>query len=311
MMITSTLRKTLLVFLVQILVTSAGWSKEPTDRSHLFAKHVNEVLAGLKDTNYQSKTEVDASKGIFRCNCSGLISHILRHHFPESYLTVRGENAPWKIRPLAVTFYETFVAAGRKEGAKPGWEKVPKIMDAKPGDIIAWRKLILKQGLNTGHICMIAGTPTLEADGRVKVRIVDSSGSRRANDTRPEGVDGVGSGDMWFAINEKGEPVGYWLNEKANRSRTHKIAIGRLVPIKVSAAIHPNAVKAPAIIPTSPDLAFIGLSADQALKLAEERRIAARVIVDNGNRLPVSKTLNDDRVNFVTKDGKVVRTIRG
>jgi len=310
-MVTSPLQKILLALLVQSLVISTGWSKEPTDRSHLFAKHVNEVLVGLKDTNYQSKTEVDATKGIFRCNCSGLISHILRHHFPESYLTIRGENAPWKIRPLAVTFYETFMAAGRNDGAKPGWEKVPKMMEAKPGDIIAWRKLILKQGLHTGHVCMVAGFPTREPDGRVKIKIVDSSGGRRANDTRPDGVTGVGSGEMWFAINEKGEPVGYWLNEKANRSRTHKVAIGRLVPIKISGAIHPRALPVPAVVPTSPDLAFIGLTAEEATQLAAQRRLAARIIVDNGKRLPISKTLNDERVNFVTKDGKVVRTIRG
>lgn len=292
------------------LLLSAGLAKEPADNSHLFAKEIEKVFTNLKDTNYQSKTVVDHANGVFQCNCSGLISHILRHHFPESYLTVRGDNAPWKIRPLAVTFYETFMAAGRKEGAKPGWEKVPKLMDVKPGDIIAWRKLILKQGLNTGHVCMIAGYPTLEADGRVKVRIVDSTSGRHANDSRPDGVTGVGSGDMWFAINEEGEPVGYWFNEDSKRSRTYKIAVGRLVPIKASTAIHPKAVPVTAPTP-SPDLAFIGLTPEEGAKLASQRKLEARLIVNNGTKLPVSKTLNDQRVNFVTQDGKVIRTIRG
>ncbi|YCM45997.1 hypothetical protein V2O64_08210 [Verrucomicrobiaceae bacterium 227] len=305
------LRKTCLVLLAQALFTSSLRAKDPVDRSHLLAKQVNEILADLQDTKYQSKTEVDAAKGIFRSNCSGLISHLLRHNFPESYLTVRGENAPWKVRPLAVTFYETFIAAGRNEESKPGWQKVPKMMDVKPGDIIAWRKLILKQGFNTGHVCVIAGHPTLEPDGRVKVRIIDSTSGRHANDTRPPGVTGLGAGDMWFAVNEEGEPVGYWFNEKSKRSRTHKIAIGRLVPIKISGAIHPKATPSPALATTSPDLVFIGLSTEEAIQLASQRKLTSRLIVDNGNRLPVSKTIDDKRVNFVTKGGKVVRTIRG
>lgn len=298
-------------FFVFSLLLSAGWAKEPVDKSHLFAREMNVILKGLKDTNYQSRTEVDPSKGIFRGNCSGLITYILRNHFPEAYLTVRGKDAPWKIRPLAVTFYETFMAAGRKEGAKPGWERVPKLMDVKPGDIIAWRKPILKQGLNTGHVCMIAGLPTLEPDGRIKVRVADSTSGRHANDSRPKGVNGVGTGDMWFEVNEKGEPIAMWLNENSKRNPKYKIAMGRIIPIKVSTAIHPKAVPAPTKTPPSPDLPFLGLTIEKANRLAAKHGLEARVIVLDGKHLPVSKSLNPNRINLVLQKGKVIRTIRG
>lgn len=305
------IRITGLILLFQALLLLAGPAKEPGDRSHLFAAQVEEVLAGLKDTKYQSKTVVDPKNGVFRCNCSGLISHILRNHFPESYLTVRGTKAPWKVRPLAVTFYETFMAAGENSATKPGWRKVPKMMEVKPGDIIAWRKLSLIQGLNTGHVCMIAGFPTLEEDGRVRVRIVDSTSGRHFNDTRPKGVKGVGAGEMWFAINDAGEPIGYWMNEKSKRSKTNKIAVGRLVPIKVSGALHPQETIVAALVGDSEDLDFVGLSADEAVRLADKRNIEHRIIVENGSRKAISKILDDERVNFVVKDGKVLRTIRG
>lgn len=294
----------------QILLTSLSQAKEPSDRSQEFAQRMNEILVGLKDTRYQSKTVVNSAKGVFRCNCSGLISHILRRHFPESYLTVRGKNAPWKIRPLAVTYYETFVAATEHDNTKPGWRRVQKMMDIKPGDIIAWRKPSLIQGRHTGHIVMAASKPILESDGRVKIRVADSTSRRHANDTRPRGVKGVGAGDMWFAINKEGEPVGYWLNEKPRQSKTNKIAIGRLVPIKIQTALHPKAIPLATKKP-SPDYDFLGMTQKQAIKLAGGRNLKTRIIVIDNKRKPVSKTLNDDRVNLIIKDGKVIRTIRG
>ncbi|MGJ8694849.1 MAG: hypothetical protein ACSHYF_00895 [Verrucomicrobiaceae bacterium] len=297
-------------FLVlQLLILQGVSGKTVADRSHVFAEKMNEILVDLKDTHYQSKTVVDPEKGVFRCNCSGLISHLLRHHFPESYLTVRGSKAPWKVRPLAVTFYETFMVA--EDGRKPGWQKVNRIMDAKPGDIVAWRKLTIKEGYNTGHVVMVASQPVLDADGRVKVRIVDSSSGRRANDTRPKGVSGVGSGDMWFSIDEEGRPIAYWLNEKSNRSKSNKIAIGRIVPITVKDALFPKPVPAKAPKEVLADRDFIGMTGEDAERLAENRGLIPRVIVKEGERLAVSKTLNDERVNMVVKSGKVIRTIRG
>jgi hypothetical protein len=294
--------------LLQILLTARSPGEEPLDFSGLYAKRMETILGNLTETKYQAKTVVDHQKGIFKGNCSGLIGYVLRENFPEAYLSIRGSRAPWRARPLAVTYYETFVSVGEKGHSKPAWQRIRKMMDVKPGDIIAWRKLSLTEGLATGHICVIASKPILEADGRVRVRLIDSTSGRHFKDTRKPGTNGVGAGEMWFAVNEKGEPEGFWLHENSKRSKTNKIAIGRMMPVKETAAIYPKGAT-----PKSErsDTGFLGLGEAEAVELAKARKIKFRVIERDGKIVPVTREINNRRVNFIIRRGKIFRTIRG
>jgi hypothetical protein len=304
-------RKMKILFAAFLLIQSPLTAAGPVDHSHLYGKEIEVILKNLKETKYQSKTVVDHAQGTFRGNCSGLIGYVLREKFPEAYLSVRGNRAPWRARPLAVTYYETFVSVGEKGHSKPSWKRVRKMMDAKPGDIIAWRKLSLTEGLHTGHICVIAGKPALEADGRVRVRIIDSTSGRHFNDTRKPGTNGVGAGEMWFAVNAAGEPDGFWLHEKSKRSKTNKIAIGRIVPVKLSTAVQPQPKKGKPIKGALPDTGYLGLSEKAASELATERKVKFRVIEKDGVAQSVSREITEKRVNFIIRKGKVFRTIRG
>lgn len=297
--------------LMQISFTGLALAEESRDLSHVYAQQAEQIVGNLRETKYQSKTVVDHEKGIFKGNCSGFVGHVLREHFPEAYLSVRGNRAPWKARPLAVTYYETFVSVGEEGHSKPAWHRVRKMMDVKPGDIIAWRKLTLSEGLNTGHICVIAGKPVMEADGRVRVRVIDSTSGRHAKDTRKEGTNGVGAGEMWFAVNELGEPEGFWIHENAKRSKTNKIAIGRIMPVVERASFYPRATGVQCPVESLADQDFLNLPEAEAQTLADQRNLQFRVIEREGQIQAVTREITNKRINVIVKSGKVVRTIRG
>ena len=112
-----------------------------------------------------------------------------------------------------------------------GWQRIVRLMDAKPGDLIAWRKDPLPTKGNTGHIVMVMGKPVTEKDGAVHIQILDASKRGHAHDTRKKGASGVGLGSMWFRVDEAGAPIAYhWSNPKRKPS-VRPIAIGR--PMKV------------------------------------------------------------------------------
>ncbi len=264
------------------------------------AERLEGFLAGLEDTIYQHKTEIDEGKGSFRCDCSGLIGYALRRDFPEAYLSLRGEEAPWRTRALSVTYFETFARAG--EGRDPSWERVSSLLEARPGDVLAWRKDELRRGESTGHTLMIAGKPERESDGRIKVRVLDSTRSTHANDTRPDGTNGVGAGVMWFQVDEAGHPVGYYVNAEKKLGLSTQVEIGRLKEPDASGASGE----------AGEDLSFLGLSESRAMEVAKDRGLKSRIIRVEGKAQALkSLSWQADRVNFVIEEGNVARVIRG
>jgi hypothetical protein len=257
------------------------------------------ILVSKKESLYQHETDIDESAGRINCDCSGLIGHVLRHDFPEAYLAVRGNLAPWKTRPLAVTFYQTFQRAGlRGDGL---WRKIPRLMDARPGDLMAWRKPEIIRGKSTGYIVMVAGIPVVDTDGRIHVRVVDSTTKPHANDNRLDGQTGIGAGEMWFEVEKGGLPIAYTSRKNSERVDTRPILIGRLEYNE-------------AIIATSNpiDQDLIGLNEAAAAALARERGFKWRLIMRNGKPIKVSRTQPvQGRLNAVIVKGKVVRLRRG
>jgi len=282
---------------------SGAEAEEIGDPGSQFAAHIEELLANMTETKYQGLTEIDEETGSLKCDCSGLIGHMLRHHFPEAYVSLDGEEAPWRKRPVAVTFYETFVVAEDDANLEGPWERVREMMDVRPGDILAWRKVTVEQGDSSGHVLMIAGFPEEERDDRIRVRVIDSTRGVHANDTRAEGILGVGAGDMWFTVDRDGEPNGFYVNEKSRLNTVSKVAIGRIVEAGV-ADISENQLD-------SEDLDYIRMKESAAMDLAKERGLESRVIVNDGEIFPVKMGLTNERVNFVIKRGRVVRVVRG
>ena len=181
-----------------------------------FASRIEELLATTNVTSYQHKTQIDEANGIVRCDCSGLIGYVLRRHFPSAYDALDGVEAPWRSRPLAVTFYETFHASN-EDSRETAWRQIHKLTNVVPGDLIAWRKTTLKKGSTTGHVLMVAGLPKIVGSGLVQIRTIDS--------TRNSERQGFGAAVRTFTINTAGEPTGYMIGDQR---RVALIAIGRL-----------------------------------------------------------------------------------
>lgn len=280
--------------------TSHLYAQDHVSDSHIddplgkqYAARIEAILGSLKETQYQATTEIDEANGSFRCDCSGLVGYVLRHDFPEAYLSLRGKEAPWRKRAVAVTFYETFVAVG--ENGDGSWRRVTNLLEAVPGDVIAWRKEKLEAGSTTGHVCTIASQPELIGEGQVRVRLIDSTRAPHEDDTRPDGTFGVGAGFKTFLVNADGECVGYQVKDHPVKAI---IAVGRIV--------RPAAVTSHA-----DDADFIGLSKGGAIELARTKGTSWRIVREDGTAKPINMQILEDRLNFVVEDGKIVAAYRG
>lgn len=217
--------KVVALFLVSLLLQSTG-ARESGRTGARLAQEVRALVNSLAETDYQHKTEIDEAKRTWFCDCSGFLGYLLKERYPLAHRSLDGEEAPWRKRPLAVTFHETFLRAGETD--VPGWSRVEKLTDVLPGDFIAWRKDEVVRGESTGHVLLVVGTPQIEDDGRVRLRIVDSTSRTHSDDTRPKGTDGVGEGTMWFGMDENGKPNAYYVDRDAKAGKSTQIAIGRL-----------------------------------------------------------------------------------
>ncbi|MEX2579565.1 MAG: hypothetical protein WD342_10960 [Verrucomicrobiales bacterium] len=198
------------------------------DRSKVqhFVQSVRTVVADLEKTEYQHRTEIDEGAKTYLCDCSGFLGYLLKRDFPRSYESLKGDEAPWRKRPLAVTFHETIVRSGVEK--VPGWSRVDKMTDLRPGDVIAWRKAKVVRGTSTGHVLLVVKNLGFDPDGRLRVRVIDSTSRIHADDTRPKATDGVGEGTMWFALGEDDEPIAYYVDAGGKPGKSSLIAIGRL-----------------------------------------------------------------------------------
>ena len=274
---------------------------QPAERSPgaKFSANLEQMLASVKSSKYTHRTDIDVPAGRFNCDCSGLLGYAMSTSFPEAFLALQGDLAPWKSRPLAATFHETIDRAG--EDGDGLWKMIPRLVDARPCDLLAWRKPQLMRGKSTGHVLMIGGLPKVEAGGRIRVRVLDSSSRPHENDTRPDGATGFGAGEMWFEVNETGRAVAYIARKDSKRIDSNPIVIGRLQSGKEAAAT---------VIAADRDL--VGLNEDEAANLAKERGLDWRIIDRDGVVSPVSLSRpNPKRINVVIGQGKVKRIRRG
>jgi hypothetical protein len=163
------------------------------------------MLANLKDTGYQHVTDIDERTGEYYCDCSGLVSYVLRKELRAHYNAI-----PYPERfkhPRAVEFCKAFEAA--PDTPLPGqlWQRVVRMSDLRPGDVAAWRKDPLPAKGNTGHVVLVDSTAKKIAPGIWEVVVIDSTSLLHKDDTRPAGTNGVGRGTMYFKTDDDGRPV--------------------------------------------------------------------------------------------------------
>jgi hypothetical protein len=185
-----------------------------------------QILENMSQSRYEHRTKVDEEKGLYELDCSGLVGFILGNVAPEQ---LRAIPTNWyAYRPQAECFQQVFAEAP-EEGGKDGWVRVVSLLDARPGDFIAWSYRGHSIWENTGHIMMVLETPTLEENSIARVRVMDSSSGKHADDSRGSGQNGVGTGTMWFTLDKSGAPVAIHWWKKGEARANPDISIGRVV----------------------------------------------------------------------------------
>jgi hypothetical protein len=189
-------------------------------------KEATRILNSIEKTKYQHRTEMDEEKGVYLCDCSGLVGYILNRSVGADGSGALGDG---RKRPLAMHYEKFFAAAPTKADGESRWQRIERLADARPGDIIAWRHEKPKPG-NTGHVVIVDQRPVAENDGLVRVVFIDSTTRPMVDDTRPKGTNGVGRGTMWFKVDENGSPIAHIRGARATEPKTEAISIGRALP---------------------------------------------------------------------------------
>jgi hypothetical protein len=190
----------------------------------LTLREAQQMLATFPNSSYNHKTHIDAQQGICEVDCSGFVATVLGKVSPGHLEAIPKPTR--RKRPLAEDFYAAFVKAA--SGELPGWQAV-SIENAQPADVLAWWKPEHQKGENTGHVMFIAEKPVAERAGQWRVRILDSTMSPHANDTRPQGKTGLGSGTIWLDTNAAGQILGYHWKSPRGKLNEFPVAIGRVV----------------------------------------------------------------------------------
>jgi hypothetical protein len=190
---------------------------------------VDRELHAVRASTYRHHTRVDEASGTFEYDCSGFLVYALSRAAPDALAALQATAARRPRSEEIVAFLEGIPAGGRKGR----WERVGRVQDLGPGDVVAWRKTAESRSTNTGHTMIVHGAPAADPErpGAFVVPIVDSTehphvpGDERADAHRT----GLGHGEVVLLADETGAPVGYrWSRGRRSREKTTTIALGRL-----------------------------------------------------------------------------------
>ena len=196
------------------------WDSSPVMRGLL------RLRTQMVSTSYVHGTDVDVRRGYFAFDCSSLVEWVLRDSTAQAYSDLR---RGLSYRPLARDFVN-YVSTLPPRVNRNGWKRVERVVDAQPGDIIAWLKPKFIKSENTGHVAVIVLAPRLRSphDTAYVMRIADSSRIPHEDDSRG-GQPGFGYGTILIETNPaNGAPTGFsFAGSRAAHAFGSKIVIGR------------------------------------------------------------------------------------
>jgi hypothetical protein len=185
---------------------------------------VARVESSLIESNYQAHTEVVVEDGIYRWDCSGMMTWLLRKTAPVA-LSYVGST-----RPVARDFVKA-IASAPTNRVRGGWQRISNIPDLRPGDVFAFRRAAISTSKVTGHAGIVISAPVAvpQWPGVWIVRIADSTRAPHFADTRVSPEGGFGSGTIAFATDANGNAVGYgWHGPASAWIIKTEVVFGRL-----------------------------------------------------------------------------------
>lgn len=189
-------------------------------------KEAVRILNSIQLTEYRHKTDIDEDKGAYYCDCSGFVGYVLNRTVAKE--DEKGPFGDGRKQPRAMDYEKGFAKAPEKAG-KGGWQQVVRLVDARPGDVIAWRHEKPKPG-NTGHVVIVDQKPVVEKDGLVRVAIIDST-TLPSTDLDGKGKSGIGRRTMWFTVDTNCRAVGSVRRSRTSKPKVEPISIGRALPV--------------------------------------------------------------------------------
>ena len=219
-------RRALCITAVFGLLALAATSVVRVSPARTLTLEIHRILANVQETKYSHETEIDDDAGKYELDCSRLLCYALGRVMPRWYDAVpKNKN---RRRPLAINFHDLFAGAPDAMEGSEGWLRIPRLMDARPGGVIAFRHPLPWFG-QTGHVVIIDSVPIKTPNGEVRVFVVDSTRTGHGSDTRGKGGSGVGRGEMWFQVCKAGRPVAYRWSKADGKVHKIRMAIGRPV----------------------------------------------------------------------------------
>lgn len=194
---------------VLMLTTSTGACAPERNLPHsgglLLLHEAERELARMNSSHYTHRTSIDEENGTYDYDCSGFVGYALSRADPCAFRVLL------HTRPDAGNYYYHLVQFGPAPG-NGGWMRVSTPLELRPGDIIVWLKPDESDAKSTGHIMVVAEEPLRnpERSGEVLVRVIDSTTSAHADDTRGSGRNGLGKGTIGIMTDSSGPPTGYY-----------------------------------------------------------------------------------------------------
>jgi len=238
------------------------------------------VLLNARHSSYSLRGRVVPEDGRYELSGSGLVRYLLRLTNERHYWAV--PVSPGKLRPYAPDFHEFIAGLSAVARGDVGWQRIERLADAKPGDLIAWVPLAADTR-RVGHIVIVVGFPRMEAEGQFHVKVADSARSPHGEDTRRRGQSGIGVGLMWFSMDERGRAKGYRWSRPDGPLKVASIAVGRLVPFDVPEVFHvviPDLDKFPIDQAATPAAAKLARELQRLLLNAKTTRYSHRTRMD-------------------------------
>ncbi len=195
----------------------------PPNGSTLLLAEAERELARMNSSGYTHRTSVDEENGIYNYDCSGFVGYALNRADPCAFDVLLHD------RPDTGNFYYHIIGFGTVPGSG-GWMRVLLPRDLRPGDLIVWPRDQSDEG-SSGHIMIVAGNPNEnpKREGELLVRVIDSTTSRHADDTRGAGETGLGEGTVGIMTDSAGQATGYfWRGGESRTLQETEMAFARI-----------------------------------------------------------------------------------
>lgn len=197
----------LLLALAALMATPMAHAQVARPGNARVVAALQQIRATMRTTRYDHRTRIEPRSGRYEFDCSTMAAWVLGRAAPRARAALPGG------RPLAVNFWRTIRDAPVAR-ARNGWQRVPRIADARPGDVLAWPRPRWFRSNNTGHVAFVAEAPTVTPRG-VLVRVTDATSVGHQDDPRNRdgGPTGFGQGTLLIAVDPvTGEGTAYgWV----------------------------------------------------------------------------------------------------